>query len=299
MAMWEKRSDPVRFSDSKNLFSSPIKFTLVTTYFELRNQILQQYQLIQKEILVAFSDKNIETVDSLLSKIQQLKQQLDTLYKEMDQYKRTKSEKDDLSYEMASYLSLTKTRLVNERKTIEEIKTKITQTQQLLISNREKNLLNAAIGNTNVLIGLYESLHDSPKMIESKKVQSDLLAEIDAEKMRQEEELRILKQKAQEVEEIFIPDKDVLIEVEEFAIEDVVGDLDSDLNEMLHELETIMEQNRVEIKEDVQTQTVLKSKSGEIFELKKHSSITKNILNAPHSHPLPKSAPNLNTHIGK
>jgi hypothetical protein len=85
------------------------------------------------------------------------------------------------------------------------------------------------------------------------------------DKKKQEE----LINKAKEINNYIETEREVLPLIEEYSIKDLIGDLSGDLDSIQQKLNNVLEQNRVEVKSEIISNAILKSKSGEIEEFEK------------------------------
>ncbi len=89
---------------------------------------------------------------------------------------------------------------------------------------------------------------------------------------KMEEKEKILKT-LETVEAIMGTEKDVLPDIMELSIQDSIGNISDDLESMMTALNNVLETQRVEIKNDITSKSVLKSKSGETIELERKTKV--------------------------
>ena len=77
-----------------------------------------------------------------------------------------------------------------------------------------------------------------------------------------------------ELENIIQLDKNVLPSIENYSIEDLLGNLSGDLDEMFTQLDSLLDTQRVEIKTNVKSNAVIRSASGEVVEMEKVTTIS-------------------------
>ncbi|UYP46866.1 hypothetical protein NEF87_003151 [Candidatus Lokiarchaeum ossiferum] len=141
---------------------------------------------------------------------------------------------------------------------------KLTQT---VVENQAKLQWNVAIQNCTKIIELAK---DCDKLDEIPKYQAilDTVTEkYNRQKQLALEEQEALLQKAKAIENIIEVDEGVLPMVDDFAISDLLGDLDADVDNMMDQLGSLLETQRVEIKTDLSSKSVIRSASGEVLEL--------------------------------
>ncbi len=74
-------------------------------------------------------------------------------------------------------------------------------------------------------------------------------------------------------EAIMGTEKDVLPDIIDISIQDSIGKISDDLDSMMTALNTLLETQRVEVKNDISSKSILKSKSGEIIELERKTKV--------------------------
>jgi hypothetical protein len=91
-----------------------------------------------------------------------------------------------------------------------------------------------------------------------------------AEALQKQEQLLV---KAKEIGEIIEIEENVLPLIEEFSAEDVLGDMSGNINESMEQINALLDEHRVEVKNEVANKAVLTSASGEVVELEKNIEI--------------------------
>ena len=112
---------------------------------------------------------------------------------------------------------------------------------------------------------------EEPLIIEEPPIDIALIEDM----VRKEEEEEELKEKAKEIEKIITIEENVLPLVEEFSTEEILEDISDDMNEMLEKVGGLLEEHRVEVKNEISAKSVLTSTSGEKLELEKKIKIEK------------------------
>ena len=147
---------------------------------------------------------------------------------------------------------------------------KLTQT---IVENQSSFQWNVTIQNCSKIIELAK---ECDKLDEIPKYQAILDAATEKYNRQKQfalEEQEALLQKAKEIENIIEVDEGVLPLVDDFAISDLLGDLDADVNNMLDQLGSLLETQRVEIKTELSSKSVIRSASGEVLELNTSTNI--------------------------
>jgi len=82
-----------------------------------------------------------------------------------------------------------------------------------------------------------------------------------------------LLENAKEIGEIMEIEENVLPLIEEFSVEDILGDMSGNINESMEQINALLNEHRVEVKNEVSNKAVLTSASGEVVELEKNIEI--------------------------
>ena len=157
-----------------------------------------------------------------------------------------------------------------------KVRERIAVLEERIKENKKNNLLNSALINCRNLIELAESIKKPDVVLKF----SQKLEEIknDLEKIRalaHEEQLKLITQ-AKELEDIIEVDKaNVLPLVEEFSVKDILGDLSTNIEDMLDQIGNLLSEHRVEVKNEISNIILLTSASGEVVELKKSIEVQK------------------------
>jgi len=110
-------------------------------------------------------------------------------------------------------------------------------------------------------------LEEEKKLDEEKR-----LAEEAEQKQREQSEL---KEKVKEIENILKIEENTIPLIEEFSVDELLGDLSGDMNEILNQVGSLLNEHRVEVKEDISNSIMLTSASGEVIEQKKSIEVIK------------------------
>jgi hypothetical protein len=141
--------------------------------------------------------------------------------------------------------------------------------------NRKNNQLNAAMMNCESIVAIAEKIDDSEILLTYSQISDEIEAEIQQIMDFELKENTELINKAKELEKVIEYEEDVLPLLEEFPVEDILGDLSDDLDEILAEVGNLLEDHRVEVREEISNKTVIKSATGEALELTKDIEIEK------------------------
>ena len=157
-----------------------------------------------------------------------------------------------------------------------KIREKIAVLDEKIKENRKNKHLNAALINCEKLIQIAENIKKPDVLLKYNQILEEIKEELDKIKANiHNEQLELIK-KASDLEEIIeVDNKNVLPLVEEFSVNDILGDLSDDANEMLNQLGNLLIEHRVEVKKEITNRTLLKSVSGEVVELEKNLEVQK------------------------
>lgn len=145
--------------------------------------------------------------------------------------------------------------------------------EKSVVENQQASKLDVALKNCEKIIQLAPlvgkgELVDkySPLLHELKKK----MEELDAAKAKEQEELQA---KAEEISQVIEIEENVMPIVEEYSAKDLLGDLSSDMDQMLEQVSSLLTEHRVEIKTEVQNRAILVSATGEFVELEQSTQI--------------------------
>ncbi|MBY8982585.1 MAG: hypothetical protein KGD57_06535 [Candidatus Lokiarchaeota archaeon] len=168
-----------------------------------------------------------------------------------------------------------KSDLIEFKKNNEEILNKIVTLESRINKSREKSQIHAAINNCEKIIKISEE-YKQPEIKEKYiLILNELKKELEEKNKKKLIESQQLINKAKELEKIIEVDENTLPLIEEFSVNDLFENLSKDVNEMLQQIGTLLEDHRVEIKNNIKTNALLISSSGETFELEKDIEIKK------------------------
>ncbi len=147
-----------------------------------------------------------------------------------------------------------------------KIMKEISNLEEKISENQKKKHLNAAIKYCEKSIQLAESI-DKKDLIEKystflKEFREELEVKIQSEN---EEKEKILS-KGEEIQNIIKLEEDTLPLLEEFSVSELLGDLSSDMNDMLEQVGSLLSEHRVEVKKEIKNKVLLTSASGEVIE---------------------------------
>ncbi len=154
----------------------------------------------------------------------------------------------------------------------EQLSKEMKELEKKFKQNREKGSLLMAMNNCERIIEIADAFSKDELIVKYSKLYEQVKTELEekeAAKLLVLEERDKLIEKAKEIEEIIEVDEDVLPLVEEFSIDEILGDLSEDASESLEQIESILNEHRVEIKNTITNKVLLTSASGDISELEK------------------------------
>jgi len=249
-----------------------------------RSDIAEKYSKLRDELKSRIAD-----MKEMTDKIQK---ELDELIKEFEKNRKQKNFNEALKncgkiIELAE--SIDKQAIVKKYKKfydeinkqledMEAAEAEALQMQQLeaLIKefdkNRKEGNLKEALKTCQEIIELAESLNKKDIVKKYKKLYEDISKELAEKEVAEADALERQEQllaKAEEIGEIIVVEENVLPLVEEFSVDDILGDLSSDVDEQLKQIGNLLDEHRVEVKNEIGNKAVLTSASGETVELEK------------------------------
>ena len=151
------------------------------------------------------------------------------------------------------------------------------QTFEKLIHTIEENQANAqwnvAIQNCTKFIELAQICDKGDHIPKYQAILDAVTEKFTLEKQHADELQAALLQKAKEIANIIEVDEGVLPMVDDFAISDLLGDLDADVDNMMDQLGSLLDTQRVEIKTELNSKSVIRSASGEVLEVNNATTI--------------------------
>ena len=150
---------------------------------------------------------------------------------------------------------------------------KIAVLEEKIKENRKYKHLNAAIINCENIIKISESIKNHDTVIEYAQILEEIKDEIEEIKVKQKENQEKLINKAKDLEEVIETEENILPIIEEFSVNEILGDLSDDVNEMLEQVGNLLNDHRVEIKYEIFNKALLISESGDVVELEQNFEI--------------------------
>ena len=142
--------------------------------------------------------------------------------------------------------------------------------------NRENGHLNAVIIQCEEIIKIAELIKKQDIVLDYTQILEDTKNKLDEKSKIEKEKQKELIEKAKELEEIIQTEENVLPLIEEFSVEDILSELSDDVNEMLNQVSTLLNEHRVEVKQEIKNKALLTSASGEVMELDQNIEVKKN-----------------------
>ncbi|MFX0073410.1 MAG: hypothetical protein ACFFAO_20215, partial [Candidatus Hermodarchaeota archaeon] len=182
-------------------------------------------------------------------------------------------DKDILEYNKK--LQELKEELITAEQNFLKIEEEIKSLEKQFNENKTKNLLNAALINCEKIIEKAKILDNNDIILSYTQNLNKIKSQLeDIEKKKKDEQKELL-EKANELKKVIEVDENILPLIEDFAISDIIDNLSDDVNEMLEQFGGLLNEHRVEIKEEISTKSLLKSTSGESLELEQEIKIEK------------------------
>ncbi|MFX0187816.1 MAG: hypothetical protein ACFE8A_08775 [Candidatus Hodarchaeota archaeon] len=140
----------------------------------------------------------------------------------------------------------------------------------------KNDFLNAALINCEKIIQLAESIKKHDSVVEYNQILEEIKEELDKRKVNIQNEQIELTKKAKDLEKIIVVDNEnVLPLVEEFAVNEILGDLSDDVSKILDQLGNLLIEHRVDIKKEISNRALLTSASGDVVEYEKKFEVQK------------------------
>ncbi len=165
--------------------------------------------------------------------------------------------------------------LLEAEKNFTRIQEEILELENKVKENRKNRHLYAALLNSEEIINKSNSINKHETVLKYTQIIDEIkeeLKEIDTNKQNETEELQ---RKAEELEKIIKVDENVLPLIEEFSVDEILGDLSDDINQIMEEVGKLLDDHRVEVKEDISTKSLIKTSSGEAIEMEQQTSVQK------------------------
>jgi len=153
---------------------------------------------------------------------------------------------------------------------------KINSLEKIIIENRRNGYLKAVIIHCEDIIKTAETIKKQDIVLDYTQILEDSKKKLEEEKTKKKEKQELLIEKAKELEEVIQTEEDVLPLIEEFSVEDILSELPDDVNEMLNQVGTLLDEHRVEVKKEIRNKALLTSASGEVIELEQNLEVKKN-----------------------
>jgi hypothetical protein len=153
---------------------------------------------------------------------------------------------------------------------------KINLLEQEVKENRENGRLNAVIIQCEEIIKTAELIKKQDIVLDYTQILEETKNELEEERKIKKEKQEALIEKAKELGEVIQIEENVLPLIEEFSVEDILSELSDDTNEMLNQVSTLLNEHRVEVKQEIKNKALLTSASGEVLELDQNIEVKKN-----------------------
>ena len=183
-------------------------------------------------------------------------------------------DKDILEY--GNQLKEIRKELVKAEEDYIKLREKIAVLEERIKDNRKHNHLNAAKINCENLIKIADLIKKHDILFKYNQILGEIEQEAETTDLEVKNELNILNERVKEIETVIDVDKEnVLPLIEEFSVSDIIGNLSSDVNEMLEQVSNILNEHRVEVREEITNRTIITSSSGEIMEMENKFEVQK------------------------
>ncbi len=153
---------------------------------------------------------------------------------------------------------------------------KINLLEQKIKENRENGYLIAVIIQCEEIIKIAELIKKQDIVLDYTQILEEIKNDLEEERKIKKEKQEALIEKAKELEEVIQTEEDVLPLIEEFSVEDILSELPDEVNDMLNQIGTLLDEHRVEVKNEIRNIALLTSASGEVIELDQNLEVKKN-----------------------
>ncbi len=153
---------------------------------------------------------------------------------------------------------------------------KINILEQNIKENKENGHLEAVVIQCGDILKIAESIKKQDIVLDYTQILEETKNELEEERKLKKEKQEELIEKAKELEEVIQTEENVLPLIEEFSVEDILSELSNDVNDMLNQVGTLLDEHRVEVKNEIKNKTLLTSASGEVIELDQNIEVKKN-----------------------
>jgi len=153
---------------------------------------------------------------------------------------------------------------------------KINLLEQKIKENRENRHLNTVIIQCEEIIKIAELIKKQDIVLDYTQILEETKDQLEGERKVKKEKQEALIEKAKELEEVIQTDENVLPLIEEFSVENILSELSDDVNEMLNQVGALLNEHRVEVKQEIRNKALLTSASGEVIELDQNIEVKKN-----------------------
>ncbi len=145
--------------------------------------------------------------------------------------------------------------------------------QQAILEGQSKSQWNIVMQNCIRIIEFAKILEKEEEVPNYVAILASSTEKFNSDAQHALEQQTILLQKAKEIEKIIEVDDEVLPMEEELEISEFLGDIDADVDDMLDQIGSLLETQRVEVKTEVSSNSVIRSAAGEVIELNSTTSI--------------------------
>ena len=151
----------------------------------------------------------------------------------------------------------------------EKTTSEIHKLEQKIETDQKNKHLNSLIKHCEKIIPICESNNKSDLVEKYSTMLEQTKAEIEERKKKIREEQEVLMSKVKEIESIVEVEEDTLPLIEEFSVNELIGDLSDDISVVLDQVGALLDGHRVEVKKEIKNTAMLVSTSGEVLELDK------------------------------
>ena len=152
--------------------------------------------------------------------------------------------------------------------------------EKIFEENQKNELFEVALENCKKIVQISQELGNKEVENKYREIIKNLKEKIEALKIEKEKEQEELVNIAHELEQVMEVEENTIPLVEEFSVKDILGDLSDDITETLEKVGLLLDEHRVEVKNEISNKAVLISASGETVEIDKKMEIKQEQENA-------------------
>lgn len=296
---WEKQQELIRQKEKEidaniEILKSQIKTALDAHNYQKARELCHKIQeTAQKSTInekITSTETNCQTFYHQIDKLQheyELSENLNAKFNEIPDFVSSKNF-DGIIHDLSEFLENPHIDSIPDKKEILEERLYFLKTQrdlyasklelfgileQNISDNQKKQKWYIAIENSKKIIQIAQELEKKDAKAKYTQLLNDFQANFEKEQKLNAEKQQKLMADAESLKNIIEVNEDILPLVDTLSIEDVLGDLSQDMDQMLDQIGSLLETNRVEIKTDMNSKSTIRTASGQMLEIEQVSEI--------------------------